>query len=130
MFKIHLLVVKKFNQNVVVRCLPFNFKHAYQSSFVYPSSFFISRASPKQNVLEIAIVTLLYWSKDIPDLIILMSTFFLPPHICSHYLPTCFLRVLLIGNMNLCVLEYVPLDVMAIVVVASCPFGGPPQNLK
>ncbi len=30
MFRIQLLVVHKFNQNVVAKCLPLNLKHAYK----------------------------------------------------------------------------------------------------
>jgi hypothetical protein len=80
MFWIQLPVIQKLNHNVVARCLPFNFTHAYQSSYVYPSSLFLSKASPKQNVIQIAIVTLLYWGENIPYFIILMSMHFLPTH--------------------------------------------------
>jgi hypothetical protein len=100
MFKIQLLVIQKFDQNVVARCLPLNLKHTYQSSFVCPCFLFLFKASPKQNVLQIAIVTLLCWNKGILNLIILMSTHFLPTHICSHCLLTCSLCALLVGNMN------------------------------
>ncbi len=62
--------------------------------------FFFSKACPKQNVPQIAIITLLYWSKEIPKLIILISTHFFPTQICNHYLQTCSLYALLIGNMN------------------------------
>jgi hypothetical protein len=100
MFKIQLLIVQKFNQNVVARCLPLNLKHAYYSSFVCPSSFFLCRICPKQNAFQIAIITLLYWNKNIVNFIILMSMHFLPMQICSHCLLTCFLYALLIRNMN------------------------------
>ncbi len=104
-FRIQLPIVHKFNQNVVARCLPLNLKHAYQFGIICPSFLFVSRASPKQNVLQISIITLLYWSEDILNfiilmLIILMSMHFLCTQICNHYLPTCFLCVLLVGNMN------------------------------
>jgi hypothetical protein len=100
MFMIQLPIVQKFNQNVMPRCLPFNLKHAYWSSSISPSFLFLSRDCPKQNILQIAIVTLLYWSKDIPNLIILTNTHFLPMQICNHCLPTYSLCVLLIRNMN------------------------------
>ncbi len=50
MFKIQLLVVQKFNQNVVVGSLPLNLKQTYQSNFVCLGSLFLSRACPKQNI--------------------------------------------------------------------------------
>jgi hypothetical protein len=100
MFRIQLPIVQKFNQNVIAKCLPLNLKQAYQFSFVCPRSLFLSRASPKQTFLQIAIVTLLCWRKDLPNLIILMSTHFLPMQIYNHYLSTCSLCALLIGNMN------------------------------
>ncbi len=100
MFKIQLPVVQKFNQNVVARCLPLNFKHAYQSGFICPSSFSLSKTNLKKNVLHIAIITFLCWSKYIPNLIILMSMHFLPTQIYNHCLPTCSFCVLLIRSMN------------------------------
>jgi hypothetical protein len=100
MFRIQLPVVQKFNQNVVARCLLINLKHAYQSNSICPSSLFLSKASPKQNLLQISIVTMFCWSKYIYNLIILMNMYFFPTQICSHYLLTCSLCALLIGNMN------------------------------
>ncbi len=78
MFRIQLLVIQKFNYNFVAMCFPFNFKQAYQSSFVCPRSLFLFGASPKQNVLQIAIIAMFCWSKDINNLIILKSMHFLP----------------------------------------------------
>jgi hypothetical protein len=90
MFKIQLLVVHKFNQNVVVGNLPFNLKQTYQSSYVCLGFLFLSRACPKQNILKIIIITLLYRSKNIPNLNILVSLHLLPRQICNHYLPNLF----------------------------------------
>jgi hypothetical protein len=104
-----------------MKCFQLNLKQAYLSNFVCPSFFFLSKACPKQNVLQIAIVTLLYWNKNIPNLIILMS---------MHFLPT---QPLFVDLFSLCAFyweyelflettpEYTPLDVMVIVVVTNRP---------
>jgi hypothetical protein len=61
-------------------------------------------SSPKlvqsKNILQITIIILLCWSQNMPNLIILISTHFLPMQICNHCSPICSLRALLIGNMN------------------------------
>jgi hypothetical protein len=43
---------------------------------------------------------MLFWSKEIPNFIILMNTHFPPMQIYSHCVLTCFLCALLGGNMN------------------------------
>ncbi len=61
---------------------------------------FLSKACLKKNVIQIAVITLLCWSKDLFNLIILMSMHFLPMQIYSHCLSICSLHAFLIGNMN------------------------------
>jgi hypothetical protein len=51
MFRIQLPIAQKFNQNVMMGNLPLNLKQTYQTSFVRPSSLFLFRAYPKQNIL-------------------------------------------------------------------------------
>ncbi len=51
MFKIQFPIVQKFNQNIVMGSPPFNLKQAYQTTFVCPHSFLLSRAYPKENII-------------------------------------------------------------------------------
>jgi hypothetical protein len=76
--RIQFLIVQKFNQNVVTRNLPFNLKQTYQSNFVHPCSLLLSKACPKQNILQIIIITLFCRNKNVPNLIILVSLHLLP----------------------------------------------------
>ncbi len=77
-FRTQFPVVQKFNQNVVTRRLPFNLKQTYQTSSIRPCSLLLSRACPKQNILQNIIITLLYRSKNVLNLIILVSMHLLP----------------------------------------------------
>jgi hypothetical protein len=61
---------------------------------------FLSRACLKQNVIQIVVITLLCWSKDLFNLIILMRMHFLPMQIYRHCLLICSLHAFLIRNMN------------------------------
>jgi len=122
MFRIQLPIFHKFNQNVIVRCFILNLKQVYQSDFIWVGFLFLSRVSPKQIVLQIAIITLFCWSKDIINLIILMNTHFLPTQIYNHCLLTCFFLCAPCWEYELslkCIIEYAPLDVIVIVVVAT-----------
>jgi hypothetical protein len=100
MFKIQILVVQKFNQNVVMGSLPLNLKQTYQSSSIWPHSLFFSKVCPKQNILQIVIITLLCRSKNVPNLIILMSLHLLPSQICNHCLLICSLGAFFVWNVD------------------------------
>ncbi len=134
MFKIQLLIVQKFTQNVVVRCFPLNLKHAQYFSFVCTGFFFLSRVCPKQNVLQIAIVTLLCWNKDIPDFINLMNTHFLNHADLQPLLTYLFILCASYWEYEFClksIHEYTPLDVMVIIIIVANHHSiSLPQNLK
>jgi hypothetical protein len=71
--RIQFPVVQKFNQNIMARSLPLNFKHAYQIEFVSPFSLLFFKNCLQQNVLQIVIVILLCRSENTPNFIIMLS---------------------------------------------------------
>jgi hypothetical protein len=80
--------------------LPFNLKQTYQTSSICPCSLLFSRACLKQNILCIVIITLLCRSKNVLNLIILVSLHLLPSQICNHCLLISFLTTLIVWNVN------------------------------
>jgi hypothetical protein len=97
MLKIQLLVVQKFNQNVVTRSFTLNLKHTYQSSSICPRSLFLPKACLKQNILQIAIITLFCRSKNVLNLIILVNLHLLPVQIVAIACQFLFLVHFLLG---------------------------------
>ncbi len=81
--------------------LPFNLKQTYQTSSIGAYSLLLSRICPKQNILQIVIITIFCKSKNVPNFIILLSLNLLPSHISSQCLLSYFLTMLLIWNVDL-----------------------------
>lgn len=95
------LIVQKLNQNIMMGCLLFNLKQIYQTTFVYPLSFLLSRAYLEHNILQIIIITLLCKNENIPNFIILLNLDPFSSKISNHLLSNYFLVALPIWNSNL-----------------------------
>jgi hypothetical protein len=95
MFIIQFPIVQKFNKNIMTMNLPFNLKQTYQFSFICPFSLLLSITCLEHNVIWIC------RSKDIPNLIILLSLDLVSSEISNHFFLSPYFATLPIWNSDL-----------------------------